>query len=649
MKWLSWIMKITLGLVLVFVIGVTVLLLTFDANKYRDQINQLVYEQTGRELTLDNISLILYPSFGLSVTNAQLTNAKGFAEPAMIKMERLHIGVALMPLLDQNIRVNTLKIDGLAVFLARNTDGVTNWQDLLSNDQASAIQSSKPSNDKAVAERSVAITPLHQLEIDRIHIQRASLRWQDQLNNQDINLDDLSLRTHIIANVTEQIVTIKDLELRREDLRLTAQANITQLNTTPVIRSQLAIEPFNPRKLLNHLQITLPEMANPNSLTQLTLSLNSRVTLGDEAPNIALNNLKLELDNSQLNGQADFQLGESLLARWDLALNQINLNDYLPPKPLATNTSPTQSVSSSEASAEFVLELPNEPLRRLDLMGKIGVQQLTYDQLHIETIRLAINAQAGVFNLTQFEADVFNTQATASAQLDLRGNQPKLAFTLDSRNIPIDEVIRSFVDFDRLSGTGLVKTKLTTSGDRMSQWQQNLNGQVTLNLRDGAVKGFNLAKSVRDAQALLSGQATTTKGGSLQTDFSALDLRATIKQGVVTTERLTAEAPFMRMRGEGKINLPKQTLNYLVHTRIVASAVGQNGADLTHLAGLTIPVKLTGRLMNPRVSVDLAPLLEGRVRQDVEKQKEELGEQLQKELEERGNELLNDLRKRLPF
>lgn len=649
MKWLSWLIKITLGLVLVFVIGITVLLLTFDANKYRDQINQLVYEQTGRELTLDSISLSFYPSVGLAVTNAQLTNAKGFAEPAMIKMERLHIGVALMPLLDQNIKVNTLEIDGLAVFLARNTDGVTNWQDLLPNDQASATQSAKPSGDTAMAERGIAIAPLHQLEIDRIHIQRASLRWQDQLNNQDITLDDLSLRTHLTANVTEQTVTIKDLELRRADLRLTAQANITQLNTMPVIRSQLAIEPFNLRKLLNQLQITLPEMANPNSLTQLALSLNSRITLGEEVPKIAINNLKLELDHSQLTGQADVQLGENLLARWDLALNQINLNDYLPPKPLATNTSPTLSVSSSEASAEFVLALPNERLRRLDLMGKIGLQQLSYDQLLIENIQLAMNAQAGLFNLTQFEADVFNTQATASAQLDLRGNQPKLAFTLDSRNIPIDEVIRSFVDFDRLTGTGLVQTKLTTSGDRMSQWQQNLNGHVIMNLRDGAVKGFNLAKSVRDAQALLSGQPAPTKGGSLQTDFSALDLRATITQGVVTTERLTAEAPFMRIRGEGTVNLPQQELDYLMRTRIVASTVGQDGADFNHLAGLTIPVKLTGPWVSPRVSLDLAPLLEGRVRQDVEKQKEQLGEQLQKELEERGNELLNDLRKRLPF
>ena len=107
MKWLGWTIKITLGLALVLVIGITVLLLTFDANKYRDQISQIVQDQTGRELSLDDISLTLYPTIGLAITNAQLSNAAGFEEPTVVKIAQMRIGVAIMPLLRQELAVDT--------------------------------------------------------------------------------------------------------------------------------------------------------------------------------------------------------------------------------------------------------------------------------------------------------------------------------------------------------------------------------------------------------------------------------------------------------------------------------------------------------------------------------------------------------------
>ena len=865
MKWLGWIVKITLGLTLVLVIGVTLFFFTFDANKYRGQISQLVQDQTGRELSLDDINLTLYPTVGLAITDVKLSNAAGFDEPYMLSIAQMRVGVALMPLLRKELAVDTLELNGLSVYLARNAEGTTNWQDLLPETATSqadeqsveqAAEQTEPATATKPTDTDTITAQLQNLAIDGIRIQNAAFIWDDQATNQRIEMDNLNvttnairlnqffnlklagnlavqdpqlnltwqfsidtrvneqlelsvkdlslaldlssrelpiqsstlhlnlptidlnleqqlfsladltldisaqlqqnqpiaslsgqgmvsnasfnlteqqlklpefnltlvakgplqptdqqllnsldlnlnlteldakldtlvvsipsillsgaldtpllpvgktdfdLKTQVQANLGEQTLQIDHLQLAVLDLVLKTQVTITQLQSTPTITSEVAIDTFNLRKLLNQLQIELPEMAKANTLEKLALSFNSRVTLGDEAPNIALNNLKLALDNSQLTGQGELQPGDKLLARWNLSLNQLNLNDYLPPKPEGVS----EPEPKPEDQTEFVLELPNELLRSLDLDGQLRVGQLTFDQLNMVNILVAIKAKDGVLDLSELRADLFNTQAQASAQLDVRADQPKMAIKLNSRNIPIGEVITSFVDFDRLSGTGLVQADLTTAGDRISQWQENLNGSLTLNLRDGAVKGFNLAKSVRDAQALFQGQRASADEGPLQTDFSAMDLQATIKQGIVTTERLTAEAPFMRLRGEGTINLPKQELDYLVRTSIVASAVGQDGADLNNLAGLTIPVKLNGPLIRPRVSLDLASLLESRARQEVEErlrqeqeriqqqiekqveeQKERIEEQIQQQLEERGGEMLENLRRRLPF
>jgi AsmA protein len=44
---------------------------------------------------------------------------------------------------------------------------------------------------------------------------------------------------------------------------------------------------------------------------------------------------------------------------------------------------------------------------------------------------------------------------------------------------------------------------------------------------------------------------------------------------------------------------------------VVATAKGQGGADLDHLAGLTVPVKLTGPFDAPKVEIDYRALASG--------------------------------------
>ena len=170
---------------------------------------------------------------------------------------------------------------------------------------------------------------------------------------------------------------------------------------------------------------------------------------------------------------------------------------------------------------------------------------------------------------------------------------------------------------------------------------------VDINLKDGAVKGFNLAKSVRDAKAMFGGQTATKSDEPLQTDFSSLIAKATIVNGIVNTQALSAQAPFMRIEGNGQVNLPQESLDFLVRTSIVATAKGQGGDDLTDLNGLTIPVKLTGALNRPNVSLDLASLLEQKAKQEIQKQideqKQRLQKEVQKQIETQKDDALKDL------
>ena len=120
-----------------------------------------------------------------------------------------------------------------------------------------------------------------------------------------------------------------------------------------------------------------------------------------------------------------------------------------------------------------------------------------------------------------------------------------------------------------------MNANIITAGERVSEFKKNLNGTAYVDLKDGAVKGFNLAQAIRDAQAKLSGKPASKTDTEAKTDFSSLVADVTIKNGVINTNKLSALAPFMRVNGSGKVNLPKETLDYLVKTKIVASDKGR--------------------------------------------------------------------------
>ena len=74
----------------VFVISITaVFVATFDANEYKQDLRDLVRQQTGRDLQFfGDIGLTIYPALGMKLGALSLSNAKGFGSEPMVKVNR---------------------------------------------------------------------------------------------------------------------------------------------------------------------------------------------------------------------------------------------------------------------------------------------------------------------------------------------------------------------------------------------------------------------------------------------------------------------------------------------------------------------------------------------------------------------------------
>jgi AsmA protein len=200
-----------------------------------------------------------------------------------------------------------------------------------------------------------------------------------------------------------------------------------------------------------------------------------------------------------------------------------------------------------------------------------------------------------------------------SLSVDAR-NTPSIAFKQDMKGIAIGPLLVDAINNDMLDGRGSLNVDVSASGNTVGAMKKALNGKSSLQLADGAIKGIDIAGTIRNAKSklnILKGQSTIGADQTQKTDFSELTASFDIKNGVAHNEDLAMKAPILRLaKGDsrGDVDIANETINYLAKPTIVKSIQGQGGADLDALAGVAIPIKVTGTFSAPKYGVDFASL-----------------------------------------
>jgi AsmA protein len=198
--------------------------------------------------------------------------------------------------------------------------------------------------------------------------------------------------------------------------------------------------------------------------------------------------------------------------------------------------------------------------------------------------------------------------------------------------INIGPFLKDLANNDTLEGRGNVMLDVTTQGNSVTALKRALNGAAAVKLADGAVKGIDIAGSIRSAKAKLGalrGEQSQAADKSQKTDFSELTATFRIVNGVANNRDLSLKSPLLRVDGGGDIDLGADTLNYLVKTSIVGTSKGQGGRDTDDLRGITVPVRVTGALAAPSYKLDFGAMVTESVKQ---KATQALSDALQKRL-----------------
>lgn len=178
--------KLLLGITVLIglLLGVVVLgaVLFFDPNDHKDRIIAMVEKETGRQLKLEgDIKLSYYPWLGIEVSGVTLGNAKGFGDAPFFHADAMALRIKIMPLLKKQYELDTLRLHGVEVNLAKNKAGVSNWDDLIGEKDADA-KKQEPIQLAAVI-------------LGGVDIKNTRLSWVDQTSGQTFRISDLNMST----------------------------------------------------------------------------------------------------------------------------------------------------------------------------------------------------------------------------------------------------------------------------------------------------------------------------------------------------------------------------------------------------------------------------------------------------------------------
>lgn len=391
------------ALLLLIVAAIAVFALTFDANRYKPELVALVKEQTGRDLDIGgDIGLSFYPNIALQLGQVTLGNAKGFAGDTFAEARNARVEVQFLPLLEQQLKINEVHLQGLTLNLHRNKSGKTNWQDLFPEDAS-----------QADADASEAMTKLlGGFVVTGVSVEDSQVHWQDDQQGKTLTLAPLNLKTgtfHPGKPVTIRLDTNLKQNQPALDMHLDL-ATTAQLadNKSDFSLSALTLQAQLPDKLdasvkgnlqgnLDSQQLSVPDLQAEVKLTgqgTLNLSGNLNANLNKEIINIGGLQVKAQL-NSAETGQADIDLNGA--AQFDLTKQLLTLARMQLQAKLQGGALPVSSIAA-EISGEpaFHLEKQQLDIAGLNLKADVKADQLPGGQLQQQgSGKLSLNLASG--------------------------------------------------------------------------------------------------------------------------------------------------------------------------------------------------------------------------------------------------------------
>jgi len=427
------------------------------------------------------------------------------------------------------------------------------------------------------------------------------------------------------VNLANQTLESQDVYADVAGAKLNAMLTGNEILDAPRLTGRLALASVDLREWLPKLGIELPTTRDPSVFKKLSFASNVVMT----KTSADFQNITLDLDDTTATGALGIADFAAKALRFDLKVNRIDADRYLPPPSTDGQERPLEKAEGAPASATPPTEIPIEAVRALNARGELQIGEAIFAGIKFTKLRLGVNGRDGKVRFHPAEASMYGGTYRGDIGLDATGAVARVTLDEHVSNIDFAPLFKDFFETDRVSGKGSANLKLTGSGRTTDDVVATLDGTVDFKVVDGALEGADLWYEIRRARAVLKQQPIPPRSGPARTPFSELQGTGKMTNGVLANNDLSIATQYLKVTGQGIIDIPKDTLDYrLLATVLKIPREGADTAQEQDLVDAQIPVLVTGTLTDPSVRPDIEGYLKGKVQEKIDKEKDKLKDKL---------------------
>ena len=621
-------------------IAILLLLPVFmDVQKYKPYIERRVSEAVGRPFTMgEKFKASLFPWAGVSLSDLHLGNPPGFDEKDFVSVKSFEIRVKLLPLLlskFKDIQIKHIVLNEPRIALIKQKDGKTTWEWKEKESAQSEKNEIKPVEDEPGKEFS-----LKSLAVGDLSINNGFILWIDRLKKEKKEISDLNLQLLDVS--LDRPVNLKfdalmdghpvsangslgpvgekpgigavpfDISVNAlRKLAIHLKGRVDNPAEDPEFDIAVDVSSFSLRKLLSETGQPIPAgMSDPEALNKVAF----KAHLKGNPQKIAVSDGILNIDESKINFSVNAKDFSRPDVTFNVKLDRIDLNRYLPPKPSEKSDTNKKSGSSEPTSKKPVSEKTDySSLRRLVLNGSIQAGKVKINKTVAQDINVKISAKNGVFHIKPLTMKLYNGDMSGNITLNVKKDTPQSNIKLKLNNIECEPLIKDVLEKDILKGTVKAGVALSVSGDDAEQIIKTLNGKGEFRITDGAVKGIDLVAMVRNTDGAYGFAGQSNK--SSETGFSELYALFTITDGLLKTTDTRMVSTLIRVAVSGKANLPGEKLKFRIEPVVVTTSK----ADKKKMkrSEVKVPVLVSGTFSSPKFRPDLKAIAKDQLEKEV--------------------------------
>lgn len=597
---------ITLSILVVLVALIVLLPFVVPVDAYKSKIEDEATAATGRQLKIEGpLHLSVFPQLGLTAEKVTLANAPGGQAPYLASMDRLEVGVRLLPLLGGRLEVSAVTLDRPAIHLEAARDGSGNWV------------LGKTATGSGSAEGGGAGMSAERASFQGVFIKDGTLTYRDAASGRTRRLEHVNLSvgiTRFDAPLTIDGSLVAEgekisLDGRIDSLRALMKGTPTPVDlslTSPLVQASFkgALARDGGQGLLKLDTQSLRKLAawagNPlgpgGGLGRL--SLEGQLSAQGKVDRFSA--IKLVLDKMTMKGALTLdRTGPVPLLTGQLAIDRLNLNAYLAGGAQGANAPANPPPAETQGWSRRPIDL--SILKTVNARLTLETGSLSLRKLSLGKTRLALTLNGGALTANLDPVTLYGGSGKAVLRVRTAGGMPEIANTLKFDNLAARPFLTDALGVSRIEGTGSVALDVTARGRSPNAIMHALDGKGAITFVNGKLRGVDLAAVARTIQTALTGAATASNAS---TDFTEMGGTFTVKRGVMTSKDFHLLSPFVRLTGAGNIDLGEQTIDFVVEPKAVGSIKGQGGKQ--NLAGLGVPFRIHGAWTNLHYTPDLS-------------------------------------------